>query len=120
MMVTHKRAKKICFTYICGMSELVAISILQQLEEWDKRLFIQLNSKLTNPVFDFLLPYFRDSVFWAPLYILYLYLLLLITEQKDGGGACFFYVPSLLQTLWAQRFLKSVLSVFARARIPIF
>jgi undecaprenyl-diphosphatase len=41
----------------------------QKLDAWDKWLFIQLNSKHTNSFFDFILPYFRDSVFWAPLYI---------------------------------------------------
>jgi len=28
-----------------------------------------LNHKLANPVFDVVLPYFRDSVFWVPLYL---------------------------------------------------
>jgi undecaprenyl-diphosphatase len=51
------------------VSTALAISLWQRLDEWDKALFIQLNGKWTNPVFDTLLPYFRDSVFWAPLYL---------------------------------------------------
>jgi undecaprenyl-diphosphatase len=48
---------------------LLASSIWQQLDQWDKSLFKVLNSQLTNPFFDAVLPYFRDSVFWAPLYL---------------------------------------------------
>ncbi len=45
-------------------------------------MFLQLNSGWTNPVFDVLLPYFRDSVFWAPLYLLMLSFMLLNWGKK--------------------------------------
>jgi undecaprenyl-diphosphatase len=48
---------------------LVSVSFWQALEQWDQWLFVQLNSRFTNSVFDSVLPYFRDSVFWAPLYL---------------------------------------------------
>ncbi|HZF63339.1 MAG TPA: phosphatase PAP2 family protein [Chitinophagaceae bacterium] len=48
---------------------LIANSLWQQLESVDKKLFVLFNSKLTNSFFDLVLPYFRDSVFWAPLYL---------------------------------------------------
>lgn len=48
---------------------VLAISIWHKLEGWDKWLFIKLNSQWTNPVFDAVLPFIRNSVFWAPLYI---------------------------------------------------
>jgi membrane-associated phospholipid phosphatase len=47
----------------------LTISIWHRLDEWDKWLFIKLNSQWTNPFFDSVLPFFRNSVFWAPLYI---------------------------------------------------
>lgn len=46
------------------------ISFWQQLDALDKQLFLVLNSGWTNSFFDLILPYFRDSVFWAPLYLL--------------------------------------------------
>lgn len=56
--------------YICGMLPvLIASSIWQQIEALDKKLFVVLNSQWTNSFFDTVLPYFRDSVFWAPLYL---------------------------------------------------
>jgi membrane-associated phospholipid phosphatase len=54
--------------YFCAMF-LISVSFLQALDQWDKWLFVQLNSRFTNPFFDAVLPYFRDSVFWVPLYL---------------------------------------------------
>lgn len=50
-------------------STVLAISVWQQLDKWDKWLFVKLNSQWTNPVFDALFPFVRNSLFWAPLYI---------------------------------------------------
>ena len=61
----------------------LAASFWHTLDQWDKWLFIQLNSRLTNPVFDAVLPYFRDSVFWAPLY---LFILVFITLNYGRRG----------------------------------
>lgn len=62
---------------------LASTSFWQRLEDWDKWLFVQLNSKLTNPVFDAVLPYFRDSVFWAPLYI-FILVFIIVNYGKKG------------------------------------
>jgi membrane-associated phospholipid phosphatase len=48
---------------------VLAISFWHKMDAWDKWLFLKLNSQWTNPFFDSLLPFFRNSVFWAPLYI---------------------------------------------------
>jgi membrane-associated phospholipid phosphatase len=47
----------------------LVMSLWQRLDEWDKWLFIKLNSQWTNPFFDALFPYLRTSVTWAPLYL---------------------------------------------------
>lgn len=57
-------------TYLCPMSGYaLTISFWQKLQDWDSRLFLQLNQQLANPFFDVILPFFRDSIFWAPLYL---------------------------------------------------
>lgn len=48
---------------------ILTTSLWQHLDDLDKQLFSILNSQWTNPFFDLVLPYFRDSVFWAPLYL---------------------------------------------------
>jgi membrane-associated phospholipid phosphatase len=58
------------------------ITLWQHMDAWDKRLFLQLNSGWTNPVFDLVLPYFRDPVFWAPLYLLMVSFMLLNWGKK--------------------------------------
>src|SRR4051812_48628009 len=59
------------------------ISLWQKLDEWDKWLFIKLNSQWTNPFFDAVLPFFRNPVFWAPLY---LFILVFITLNYGKRG----------------------------------
>jgi len=48
---------------------LLTVSFWQTLEKWDQWLFVQLNSRFTNPVFDAVLPYLRNSLVWVPLYL---------------------------------------------------
>ena len=62
---------------------VLAMTIWERLDEWDKWLFIKLNSQWTNPVFDFLFPFLRNSVFWAPLYIFVL-VFMAINYGKKG------------------------------------
>lgn len=63
---------------------VLAISFWQRVGEWDRSLFLVLNRTLANPVFDAVLPYFRDSVFWAPLY-LFLVAFAVLNFGKKGG-----------------------------------
>lgn len=48
------------------------------LQTFDLALFHFVNGRLANPVFDFLLPLFREKWFWAPLYV---YVLALAAQQ---------------------------------------
>ncbi|MDQ3550312.1 MAG: phosphatase PAP2 family protein [Bacteroidota bacterium] len=65
------------------MHQLLSLSFWQRLEKWDQWLFIQLNSHFTNPFFDAVLPYFRNSAFWAPLYI-FILIFIVINYGKKG------------------------------------
>jgi membrane-associated phospholipid phosphatase len=56
--------------YFCRMdSTVLSASFWDRLDELDKWLFVKLNSQLTSPFLDTVLPFLRDSVFWAPLYM---------------------------------------------------
>lgn len=52
---------------MCGTA--LTVSFWQRIADWDRSLFLTLNGDLVNPVFDAVLPFLRDSVFWAPLYL---------------------------------------------------
>jgi undecaprenyl-diphosphatase len=47
----------------------LTIPLWQRLDEWDKAFFVKLNSEWTNPVFDLVLPWTREPLIWAPLYL---------------------------------------------------
>lgn len=45
------------------------LSIWQQINHWDQWLFTKVNSGLSNPFFDWLMPILRTGKNWAPLYL---------------------------------------------------
>lgn len=56
---------------------------MKQLLTYDTYLFKIINDQWSNPFFDWLMPYLRNSVAWYPLY-LFLILLVLINFRKTG------------------------------------
>jgi undecaprenyl-diphosphatase len=57
--------------------------MLSTLIEWDKSGFYLINTVLTNPFFDWLLPIFREKTIWIPLYIsFFVYSFLKMNWQK--------------------------------------
>ena len=63
--------------------KIILLTVLEQLIRWDQWLFMKLNSEWTNSFFDLVLPFTRESAFWAPLY---LFLLLFITLNFKTRG----------------------------------
>ena len=97
------------FAYFCYMdSTVLAVSIWQRLEAWDQKLFQLLNSEWTNPFFDSVLPFFRNSVFWAPLY---LFVLVFITVNYGAKGwlwsICFICTVAITDVVGAQVFKEA-------------
>ncbi len=68
----------------------LAINFWQRLVEWDQRLFIKINSDWANPFFDSIMPFVRNSVNWAPLYLFLLVFVLLNFKTKGLWWAVFF------------------------------
>lgn len=56
---------------------------MEQLLSYDRHLFKIINDQWSNPFFDWLMPFLRNSVTWYPLY-LFLFLLALINFRKTG------------------------------------
>lgn len=79
------------------MFYLLESSFLHRLEQWDQWLFIKLNSELTNPVFDSLMPFIRNGSFWAPLY-LFLGLFAVINFKSKGGWWILFFLVTVALT----------------------
>jgi len=61
----------------------LATTLWQKLEQWDKWLFIEINSHGTNSFFDVILPFIRNPLYWAPLY-LFLFMFVLLNLRTKG------------------------------------
>jgi len=57
--------------------------MLETLQHWDAFLFQCINGSLSNPLFDALLPWFREKWFWMPAY-LFVAAFALINFRKRG------------------------------------
>jgi undecaprenyl-diphosphatase len=79
------------------MFSLLQSSLLQKITEWDQWLFIQLNSKLTNPLLDTVMPFMRNSANWAPLY-LFLGVFALLNFKNKGGWWVLFFICTVALT----------------------
>jgi membrane-associated phospholipid phosphatase len=56
---------------------------MEQLLSYDRHLFRIINNQWSNPFFDWLMPWVRNSNMWYPLY-LFLFLLVLVNFRKTG------------------------------------
>lgn len=85
---------------------VLAISLWQRVDEWDKWLFVKLNSQWTNPVFDALLPYLRNSLFWAPLYLFVLVFITLNFGKKGWWWSLLFICTVSITDMVGTRIFK--------------
>lgn len=107
--------------YICRMLPvLLATSFWQQLDAWDKKLFTLLNSKWTNSFFDIVLPYFRDSVFWAPLYLFVLVFIALNYGKKGWWWSVAFVCTIAIADLVSSRIFKTSFERLRPCQDPFF
>jgi undecaprenyl-diphosphatase len=68
--------------------------IWQWLNAWDIVLFLQINSVLTNPFFDRVLPIWRNSNTWLPLYVF-----LIVFAIMNFKNRSFFWILGAVLTL---------------------
>lgn len=92
----------------------------EKLEHWDKKIFVVLNSKLTNPFFDAVLPYFRDSVFWAPLYIFILVFIVLNYGKRGWWWSIGFLCTVAIADIVSSRLFKEGFDRLRPCQDPYF
>jgi len=76
---------------------ILAVSIWQRLEEWDRWLFTRINRAGANPFFDQLMPFIREAIVWAPLY-LFILVLVLTNFRKQAGWWILFFISTVAMT----------------------
>ncbi|MBD0278808.1 MAG: phosphatase PAP2 family protein [Flavisolibacter sp.] len=103
-----------------GQGALLSTTLWQRLDEWDKWLFLKLNRDWTNPVFDLILPYFRDAVFWAPFYIFLLSFILLNYGKKGWWWTIGFLCTVAIADLVSSRVVKEGFERLRPCQDPLF
>jgi undecaprenyl-diphosphatase len=96
------------------------LSFLQKLEQWDHWLFIQINNHQSNPFFDSIMPYLRNSFYWAPLY---LFLLMFATLNFKGRGwwwVLLFLCTVSLTDITSSRIIKEAVERLRPCQDPDF
>lgn len=117
----HKIGEIGLLAYICRMLPvLIATSIWQQLDAWDKKIFVLLNSKWTNSLFDTVLPYFRDSVFWAPLYLFVLVFIAVNYGKKGLWWSLAFVCTIAIADMVSSRIFKQGFERLRPCQDPLF
>ena len=79
------------------MFYLLHSAVLDKLIAWDRWLFVKINSELTNPFFDSLMPFMRNGLYWAPVY-LFLGVFVVLNFRQKGAWWILFFVATVALT----------------------
>lgn len=64
--------------------------MFDQLLQLDHQLFLEINQRLANPFFDWIMPLFRNRYFWAPLYLFLI--VFLVRHYNKYGWICIIFL----------------------------
>ncbi len=74
----------------------LATTLWEKLLHLDRELFVLINSKWTNPLFDVVMPFLRTPTYWVPLYLFIIVFVLLNYRLKGLWWIVFFLVTVAL------------------------
>ncbi len=86
--------------------------------EWDRSLFIKLNSEWTNPFFDAVLPWLRNASTWAPLYLFLFFFVVMNFKSKAVWWILLFVVTIALTDMTGTYVFKHTIERFRPCRDP--
>lgn len=82
-------------------------SIFESLQSFDQTLFVYINRVATHPILDTLMPFFRESTFWIPLY-LFLIVFVFVNFGKNGWvWLLFAFITVLLTDQFSSSIVKN-------------
>ncbi len=79
---------------------------MHQLITWDHQLFRLINNGLANPFFDFIMPWLRNTEFWAPLYIFFIAFAITNFKSKGWLWVLFFIATVTLTDTISSKVIK--------------
>ena len=87
------------------MNQLL-LTVLETLKKADQWLFMKLNSEWTNSFFDSFVPFFRDSNYWAPLYLFFILFATINFKKKGWWWVLVFLCTVALTDIVSSRVFK--------------
>lgn len=99
---------------------LFLISLFSRIQQWDQWLFHKINGSCSNPLFDTLMPFLRNSVNWAPLYIFLLAFVLTNFRTKGIWWVVFFLTTVAITDMTGTYVFKHVFQRIRPCNDPIF
>lgn len=97
-----------------------ASSLWQVLLQWDHSLFEKINGDWSNPFFDAVMPFLRNSVIWVPLYLFVLVLVLYNFGVKSLWWVLLFVVTVALTDMTGTYIFKHNIERLRPCRDPEF
>jgi len=79
---------------------------LDTIKKWDQWLFVQINSGMNNSFFDAVMPFLRNSLNWAPLYLFLVVLVTLNFKSKGWWWVLFLLATVSITDMVGARILK--------------
>lgn len=95
-------------------------SFLQQLVQWDHSLFEKINGDWTNSLFDAVMPFMRNSLHWAPLYLFVLVFVVLNYKIKGIWWVVFFLSTVALTDMTGTYLFKHIIERYRPCKDPAF
>lgn len=95
-------------SYLIFAAMYILAAFWQKIIQWDHDLFVQVNSKWSNPFFDFIMPFLRNSVVWIPLYLFLLIFVLVNYKTKAWWWIVFFLITVALTDMTGTNLFKHV------------
>ncbi|HEY8389130.1 MAG TPA: phosphatase PAP2 family protein [Parasegetibacter sp.] len=83
------------------------ITLLDEIIGKDQRLFFYLNGQLTHPVLDTILPFFRETLFWIPLYLFVITFMLMNFGKRGLGWIIFILITVALCDMVSTSLIKA-------------
>lgn len=96
----------------------ILLNVWTGLKEWDRDLFIKLNSEWTNSFFDWLLPWLRNSSLWIPLYVFLFFFVALNFKSKSQWWVLLFIATVALTDMTGTYLFKHNFERFRPCRDP--
>lgn len=98
----------------------VSASFFQKLEQWDQWLFIKINNGQSNSIFDSIMPYLRNSFYWAPLYLFVLIFATLNYKSRGWWWVLLFLCTISITDIISSRLIKEAFERLRPCQDPDF